>query len=137
MIAIVVQARMGSRRFRGKVMKLIKSKPLLYYLINQLKHYRKVSKLIIATTTFKEDDIISDFIKSQNVSVFRGDAFDVLERFYNCAKKFQLKIIVRISADSPLIDCNIVDRCITEFLKNRFDYLSNTIKKFNYVWKET
>lgn len=137
MIGLIVQARMGSSRLPGKVMKKVRDKPLLYYSINQLKQCKTISKLIIATTTFKEDDIISDFVKSQNVSVFRGDAFDVLERFYNCAKKFQLKIIVRISADSPLIDCNIVDRCVTEFLKNQFDYLSNTIKKINDVWKET
>jgi len=80
MIGLIVQARMGSSRLPGKVMKKVRDKPLLYYSINQLKQCKTISKLIIATTTFKEDDIISDFVKSQNVSVFRGDAFDVLER---------------------------------------------------------
>lgn len=92
MIGLIVQARMRSSRLPAKVMKKVRDKPLLYYLINQLKQCKTISKLIIATTTLKEDDIISDFVKSQNVSVFRGDVFDVLERFYNCAKKFQLKI---------------------------------------------
>ena len=117
MIAIVVQARMGSRRFHGKVMKLIEGKPLLYYLINQLKHCRKVSKLIIATIRLAEDDKIVEYVKACDVDVYRGSSEDVLDRYYQCAKEYDLDVIVRVSADYSLIDYNIVDQCIMKFYK--------------------
>ena len=128
---------MGSTRLPGKVMMPVKGKPLLYYLINQVKHCTKLSKIVIATTTLQEDDDISDYVKSLGLDVYRGSSTDVLDRYYNCAKKYEADTIVRISGDSPLIDHNIIDKCIIEFEKNNFDYLSNTVTKRNDKWEET
>ena len=137
MIPIIIQARMGSSRLPGKVMKKINDKPLLYYIINQVKACTKISKIIIATTNLEEDNVIASAGNSYGIEVFRGNSLDVLDRYYNCAKELELKNIIRLSADCPLIDFNLIDKCISKFEEDDFDYLSNTIKKIGGVWKET
>lgn len=136
MISVIIQARMGSSRLPGKVMKKINGKPLLYYIISQVKAAKKVSKIIVATTQLKEDDQIESYVKSIDIDVFRGNDLDVLDRFYHCARKYDLEKIIRLSADSPFIDFNIIDECISKFEEYEVDYLSNTIKKVNDIWKE-
>ncbi|MBI1829452.1 MAG: glycosyltransferase family protein [Thaumarchaeota archaeon] len=134
MIKAIIQARMGSTRLPGKVMMLVKNKPLLYYVINQVKHSTKLSEVIVATTELKEDDQIVNYVSSLGVNVFRGNAEDVLDRYYWCAKKYSADIIVRITSDCPLIDPEIIDKSIDEFKKNNLDYFSNINKKENGNW---
>jgi spore coat polysaccharide biosynthesis protein SpsF len=125
-IDCIIQARMGSTRLPGKVMmKVDKTNTILSNIINQLKNCKKIDRLIIATTDLQEDDIIVNHAKILKTDLFRGDSADVLNRYYQCAKKFSSKIIVRITADNPLIDPNIVDDVINQFLKNSFDYITN------------
>jgi spore coat polysaccharide biosynthesis protein SpsF len=126
---------MGSMRLPGKVMMNIENHPLMYYVMNQIKKCEKV-KILVATSTSKKDDLIENYIQKLNFKVFRGNENDVLDRYYQCAKNESEQIIVRISADSPLIDHKIIQECIDKFKKNNFDYLSNTIKKVNNVWIE-
>ncbi len=133
--SIIIQARMGSTRLPSKTMMKIKNKSLLDYVYNQVSHSKKISKIVIATTTLSEDDTIFNYANSKNILVFRGDSENVLDRFYQCAKKFHLKNIVRITADNPLIDPIIIDLCIEEFNKKDYDYVSNTISKKNNVWQ--
>lgn len=125
---------MGSTRLPGKVMMMVRNKPLLYYVINQVKHSTQLSEVIIATTELKEDNQIAKYVESLGVNVFRGSAEDVLDRYYNCAKKYDSDIIVRITSDCPLIDPEIIDKCINEFKKNNLDYFSNINKKENDAW---
>jgi spore coat polysaccharide biosynthesis protein SpsF len=126
---------MGSTRLPGKVMMSIENQPIMYYVMNQIKKCQNV-KIIVATSTSIKDDSIENYIKKLNFKVFRGNENDVLDRYYQCAKKESDEIFVRISADSPLIDHEIITKCINKFKKNNFDYLSNTIKKVNNVWIE-
>ena len=79
MIGIIIQARMGSTRLPGKVMMSIKDKPLLYYILNQVKHCKSVSKIIVATTNLEEDNVIVNYVKSQNLDIFRGSDKNVLD----------------------------------------------------------
>jgi len=134
MTLIIIQARVGSSRLPGKVMKIINKKPLLYFVVNQLKNCKIPGKLVVATSTKKIDDPIVSYVQSIDIEVFRGEENDVLDRFYKCALNFGDKTIVRICADSPFIDPNVVDQCITEFQKGQFDYFSNTIKNQNKKW---
>jgi len=133
--SIIIQARMGSTRLPSKTMMKIKDKPLLDYVSNQVSHCKNISKIIIATTTLSQDDPIVNYANSKNISIFRGNSENVLERFFQCAKKFCLKNIVRITADNPLIDPSIIDFCIDEFQKKDFDYVSNAISKKNDIWE--
>lgn len=127
---------MGSTRFPGKVMTLIRNKPLLYYVINQIRGSALNPQIVVATTVLPADDVIADYSHAQGVEVFRGNENDVLDRFYHCAKKFSADTIVRICADSPFIDYNILDSCIKKFQKSNVDYLSNIITNEGKEWKE-
>ena len=125
-IDCIIQARMGSTRLPGKVMmKVDETNTILSHVINQLKNSKKIDRLIIATTDLQEDYIIVNHAKILKIDLFRGNAVDVLDRYYQCAKKISSKIIVRITADNPLIDPDIVDDVINQFLKNSFDYITN------------
>jgi spore coat polysaccharide biosynthesis protein SpsF len=126
MISCIIQARIGSTRLPGKVMeKLTESETVLSHLMNQLQHSKKIDNVIIATTQNQEDDVILNFAKENKINIFRGNSLDVLDRYYQCAKQFSCSSIVRITADNPLIDPNIIDQAIDEFLKQSVDYISN------------
>ena len=116
MIGCIIQARMGSNRLHGKVMELLDGKnPSLFYTINQLKSALKLDKIIVATTQLSEDDKIEEFSIKNGIECFRGETDNVLDRFYKCAKKYEFDTIVRITADCPLIDPEIVDLAIQIF----------------------
>ena len=128
MIGCIIQARMGSSRLPGKVlMNSGNGMPLLYYVINQLRHCSKVKNLVIATTTNQEDDEIEKFADNNSVNVFRGSEKDVLDRYFQCAKKYSFSTIVRITSDCPLIDPQIVDKVIERFFSGNYDYATNTL----------
>ena len=128
-IAAIIQARMGSSRLPGKVMMKLDEYPTLYHVVNQLRVSKFLDEIIIATSTEKQDDLIFEYAKKNHLLVFRGDEKDCLDRYYQCAKKFNVDIIVRIPADKPLIDPNLVDDLLEKFLKTKYDYASNWLTK--------
>ena len=125
---------MGSTRLPGKVMMPIRGKPLLYYIINQIKHCKLIDNIVIATTTSEQDKQLVKYVESIGINVYRGNEEDVLDRYYHCAKHYNADKIVRVTSDCPLIDPEIVDECILEFEKNDLDYLSNVNKKIGEEW---
>ena len=133
-VGCIIQARMGSTRLPGKVLMNVDEKnPILYHVITQLQNCKFLDKIVVATTELKEDDKIEEFAASMNIDCFRGNPTDVLDRYYKCALKFSLSIIVRITADNPLIDPTLVDDAINIFNSNSFDYVSNAhIRSFPY-----
>ena len=125
MISCIIQARMGSSRLPGKVMKVLDDEnTLLHHVINQLKNCQLIDEFIVATTNLEEDDIIIKYLEKNSIKYFRGESKDVLDRYFQCAKKFGCKIIVRIPADKPLIDPKLVDKCIEIFNSKDYDYLT-------------
>ena len=132
---LIIQARMGSSRFPGKVLKEINNTPLLKILVNRISESKYVDKLIIATTTNKEDDIIHSFCIKNKLKVFRGSDWDVLERFYGAAKYFQKKPknIIRICSDNPLLSYKVIDFVIENYLKSGKDYFSNSNHEPSYL----
>jgi spore coat polysaccharide biosynthesis protein SpsF len=125
---------MGSTRLPGKIMMPVRNKPLLHYVINQVLQSKKINKLVIATTNSPQDDQVVKLVDLYGVEVFRGSEEDVLDRYYQCAKKYNTDIIVRITSDCPLIDPNLIDKCIAKFENSDFDYFSNVNKKIGEVW---
>ena len=140
-IGIIIQTRMGSSRLPGKIMmKADQTDLMLDYSINQLSNCKKCNNLIIATTNESQDDEIFEHCKKRNVKVFRGSENDVLDRHYQCAKKFCLTHIIRIPSDKPLIDPQVIDLIIEKFQNNNFDYIANfEVKKQNgdYIVEST
>ena len=129
MIGCIIQARMGSSRLPGKVMeKLDQNNTVLSYVIKQLKHSKFLDDIIVATTSLNRDKVIVDFLKREGIKYFCGDEENVLDRYYQCAKKFSVSEIVRIPSDKPLIDPDIVDKCIQIFLSKKYDYVTTFLE---------
>jgi len=129
LIGCIVQARVGSTRLPQKILlNLDKNNSTLFYVINQLENCKKINKIVIATTNLEQDNVVEDFSKKNKILCFRGSEKDVLDRYYNCAKKFRFDIITRITSDCPLIDPEIVDEVIEKFDSSTEDYISNTLK---------
>lgn len=126
-VVLIVQARMSSERLPGKVMKTVLGKPLLGYLIDQLRRVKLADQLVIATSTAPDETPIIDLCRQMNVPCFQGDLHDVLGRYAAAAAAYQAQTIVRICADCPLIDPAIVDKVIGEYLTRApmVDYVSN------------
>ena len=105
MIGCIIQARINSTRFPKKILKnLDEENNVLEFVINQLKHSKKIDKIVIATTTLIEDNTIEELAKTNNCDFFRGSENNVLNRVLNAANKFRVKIILEITADSIFID---------------------------------
>lgn len=123
----IVQARMGSTRLPGKVLRDLAGKPMLVRDIERIQRASAVDDIIIATTTKPEDDPIVSLCRDIGVNVFRGSENDVLDRYYQAAREYCVKIVVRITSDCPLIEPSVVDRLIREFLSGepKIDYVSN------------
>ena len=123
------KARMGSTRLPNKTLELIEGKPLLWHVINRINSCEKIDKTIIATTNNPADNQIEDFAKENNIEVYRGSEEDVLDRFYNAAKKTNASVIVRVTADDPFKDPKVTDYIISQIENNQeLDYASNTIE---------
>ncbi|GAA0454025.1 glycosyltransferase family protein [Alkalibacillus silvisoli] len=129
-IVAIIQARMGSTRLPGKVLKPVLGKPLLAYQLKQMKRAKLIDTMVVATTDLLEDDAIVTFCNEYNMDYFRGSETDVLSRYYEAANTFQADAIVRLTSDCPLIDPTVVDSIIGHFLTNKtYDYVSNTIDR--------
>jgi spore coat polysaccharide biosynthesis protein SpsF len=125
-IGAIIQARMGSTRLQGKVMKNLQGKTVLEHVIERVKQSKLIDEIIIATTTNGRDTVIEDEALRCGVKVFRGSEEDVLSRYYYAAKEYDLDVIVRITSDCPLIDPKIVDEIIEIYKENNFDIVTNT-----------
>tara|TARA_B100000953_G_scaffold212635_1_gene175669 strand:- start:1394 stop:2221 length:828 start_codon:yes stop_codon:yes gene_type:complete len=124
----VIQVRMGSTRFPGKIMMKLDDKfTVLDYVIRQLGHSKLLENIIIATTNLEQDDIIVQYAKDNDLAYFRGEVLDVLDRYYQCAKKFSLDVIVRMTSDAPFLDPTVVDEAISKFQETGCDFVSNNI----------
>ena len=121
---------MGSTRLPGKAMLNVENdKTVLYFVIKQLQSCKLVDKIIVATTTLEDDNKIANFSEDSGIDCFRGSSDDVLDRYYHCAKKFQINTIVRITSDCPLIDPQIVDQAIRKYQSEDYDYVTNTLSR--------
>lgn len=124
----IVQARMGSTRLPGKVLKDLEGEPLLTRVINRLQRAGTIHRVVIATTNKFEDDAIVEVCRDRGWDWFRGSELDVLDRYYKAAVAFQADIVVRVTSDCPLIDPAVVDMVVRQFhLKGDVDYLTNTL----------
>jgi len=121
-IGVIIQARTGSVRLPGKVLKKIGDKNLLEHILYRLNNLHHSSKTVIATTILEKDDIIEVFCFDKNVSCFRGNEENVLERYYLCAKENEFNHIVRLTGDNPFIDVGELDNLIDLHMNTESDY---------------
>lgn len=128
-ITIIIQARSDSKRFPRKVLSIIKGKTLLWHVINRVKQM-KYDEIVVATTTRTIDNKIAEISRNSKVKCFRGKAHDVLDRFFKAAERYDSDIIVRITADCPLIDPVESNKVINKFLRGKYDYVTTDDKTY-------
>jgi spore coat polysaccharide biosynthesis protein SpsF len=121
-VGIILQARTGSSRLPGKVLRLLAGKPMIQWIIERLQLCRKSDVLILATSTLAQDLPLAELCDRLGVNVFRGSETDVLDRYYQCAKKFGLAHIVRATGDNPFVDPEECDRLIEFYFADKLDY---------------
>lgn len=125
MIAAIIQARTGSKRLPDKVFKLLCNKPLIWHVTNRLKYSRKIETVILATTLNEKDNALENWASENGIPCFRGSEENVLERYYNAAQYFSVDTIVRITADDPFKDPQVIDKVITLFEEKKLDFAYN------------
>lgn len=121
-VAAIIQARMGSIRLPGKVLKTVLGRPLLSHLIERVRTCRSVDRIILATTDRSEDDRICELGEEEQVNVFRGSEVDVLDRYFQAACHWDARHIMRITGDCPLIDPDICDQVAQTYFAEQADY---------------
>lgn len=128
-VVAVIQARMSSSRLPGKVLEDLAGQPMLARVVNRTCRARTLDAVAVATTVAPADDPIVRLCDTQGWICLRGSEDDVLDRYYQVARALEASSVVRITADCPLIDPDIIDRIVGQFLSHRaeVDYVSNTI----------
>lgn len=122
----MIQARMGSTRLRGKVLMTVHGRSLLEHMLERVQRARLIDQIIVVTTTLDSDDIIVEHCERMRVSVMRGACDDVLDRYYQIANVVNASVIVRLTADCPLVDPETIDACISMQSVASVDYVANT-----------
>ena len=126
-VVAIIQARMGSSRLPGKVLLDIGGKPMLHRVIVRARRAQTIGRVVLATTWDESDDPVAAYCKSQGFPVYRGDPLDVLDRYYQVARLFDAKTIVRLTGDCPLIDPGEIDRTVRAFQTARVDFAANRL----------
>lgn len=122
-VICVVQARMGSERLPGKVIKPISGKPMVIYTLERLSKCNYIDKVILATSDKNTEEPLVKAVKTAGFDVFRGDEENVLKRYKDASDRYGGDTIIRITGDCPLIDKNIVDNVVSNFLMYDYDYV--------------
>ena len=128
MMLAIIQARMGSERFPGKTLSPIHGRPMLWHVVDRVRAAQRIDQLMVATSDQVPDDEIAKFCREENIVCFRGKLSDVLDRYYQAAKSCGADACVRVTADCPLIDPDVIDRVVSRFAQGDCDYVSNVLR---------
>lgn len=127
-VVTIVQARMGSSRLPGKILMDLAGHPLLERQIERLRRAASPHETVIATTTHERDAVVAELADALGVPCFRGDEDDVLARFAAAAAMHRADVVVRVTADCPLLDPMVLDACVAALLRDpAISYASNTL----------
>lgn len=125
--SVIIQARTGSTRLPGKVLKKISGKTVLEHVVRRVQACKKTDSVIVATTVEKADLQIVKWCADNKVSVFCGSVRDVLDRYYQTARLFNVTHVIRITSDCPLIDPKLIDKIIEFQKQKKANYASNIL----------
>jgi spore coat polysaccharide biosynthesis protein SpsF len=126
-VVAIIQARMGSTRLPGKVLKDLGGETVLARVVKRTRRASLLDEVVVATSALPVDDAIARECEALQVACFRGDERDVLDRYYRAAMKFAAETIVRITSDCPLIDPELIDATIRSSFAEQADYACNSL----------
>lgn len=118
---------MSSSRLPGKVLRLVGSQPMLARVAARASRASLVDEVMVATTTDPSDDPIASYCETAGIACFRGELYDVLDRYYQAARASGASVVVRLTADCPMIDPEEIDRTITHFHLTCADFTANRL----------
>ncbi|HQW57460.1 MAG TPA: NTP transferase domain-containing protein [Gammaproteobacteria bacterium] len=129
-INIFIQARMSSSRFPGKVLAPVLGIPLIKHLVDRVNNVKNISNVIVLTSTEVSDDPLVAFLQSIDCQVFRGELNNVFERFRKALELYHCDYFIRLCADSPFIEAQLIDAMIKKGLDNNdFELISNVYSR--------
>jgi spore coat polysaccharide biosynthesis protein SpsF len=128
-VVAIVQARMGSSRLPGKVLKNLDGETVLSRVIRRVQRAKLIDEVLVATTDQAPDDAIVEECEHCSVPVFRGNEDDVLDRYFRAGQLNKADVVVRVTSDCPLIDPEIAEETIRAFLNQEADYASNALRR--------
>jgi sialic acid synthase SpsE/spore coat polysaccharide biosynthesis protein SpsF (cytidylyltransferase family) len=132
----IVQARMGSQRFPGKMTAKLGNKTLIEWVLGRIQKSTGLTRLCLATSTNPMNDEIAQIAEQMGIVVFRGEEDDVLNRFYSAAQTLEADAVVRICGDNPFIDAKKIDSLISFFLDQRPDYAFNHLSRGSFQYAD-
>jgi spore coat polysaccharide biosynthesis protein SpsF len=124
----LIQARMSSTRLPGKVLLEIAGQPMLLQVVQRARQAKSIDAVAVVTSTAADDDAIEQLCQKRGVLCFRGSLDDVLDRYYQAAIHFKADIVVRLTADCPLLDPAVIEQVVRTFHQNSFDYVANIVE---------
>ena len=126
-VVAIIQGRMNSSRLPGKVLADIAGQPMLQRVFMRTSRSATVNETIFATTTDESDDPVAEYCDFSGIPFTRGSQFDVLERYYQTAKGSKANVVVRITADCPVIDPHLVDDVVNTLIEDNYDFVCNRL----------
>lgn len=121
-LGLIIQARMGSTRLPGKVLRPVGDFPLLAHVVGRLAQLTLAWPAVVATSVLAQDDPIVGWCEAEGIAAFRGSELDVLDRYVQCARRFGFEQVVRLTADNPFTDIVELERLVHLHLVGGFDY---------------
>ncbi len=128
-VTAIVQARMGSTRLPGKILRKLGDSTVLAQVVRRLRRCATIDEVVVATTNRTEDDIVVAAARCYDARWVRGSENDVLARYVAAVAEAPTDIVVRITSDCPLLDPGVVDRVVNQMLAHPCDYVSNTQRR--------
>jgi spore coat polysaccharide biosynthesis protein SpsF len=129
-VVAIVQARCGSSRLPEKVLADVAGQPMFARVIQRVRQARTLTEIVLATTTGPRDDALVDLATRLNIRSFRGSEYDVLSRYAGAITALSPDVVLRLTADCPLLDAGVIDKVVSQFLRSDgVDYASNTLER--------
>ena len=126
-VIAIIQGRMNSSRLPGKILADIGGQPMLQRVFIRTSRSATVTETIFATTTDASDDPVAEYCDFSGIPFTRGSHFDVLDRYYQTAKQAKAGVVVRITADCPIIDPNLIDDVVNTLREDEYDFVCNRL----------
>lgn len=120
---IIIQARMGSSRLPGKILKPLGKTTVLDYVVSRCREVKGIEDVIVATSTLPQDDALEKWCQDNQVPYFRGSEDDVLSRYYECAKQYNPDYVIRVTSDCPFVDYEMASEIVQSMKNQPADYV--------------
>jgi spore coat polysaccharide biosynthesis protein SpsF len=132
-VVAIIQARMSASRLPGKVLLDIQGKPMLQWGVERVQRADSIDQVVVATTDDPSDNPVAEFCQSQGFAISRGSVQDVLDRYYQAAQNVQASVVVRITADCPLIDPQLIDQAVITLTSSLTDPGPQTAAPLDFI----